>query len=145
LRVLLGGSVKVAFIDGLHLFEQVLRDFVNLERHSDPDTVIVLHDCLPLDELTASRERTTDFFSGDVWKAVLALRRRRPDLEMVTVPAPPDGALPGAGTRQQQPAVRAGLSELIATYRDLDFDHYLAHRQEMPKRSRTTRMRSRTG
>ena len=47
LRELLGGPVELAFIDGLHLFEQVLRDFVNLERCSTAHTVIILHDCLP--------------------------------------------------------------------------------------------------
>ena len=69
LTELLGGPVVLAFIDGLHLFEQVLRDFINLERYSDGGTVILLHDCIPFSAETASRERTTDFYSGDVWKA----------------------------------------------------------------------------
>src|SRR5262249_16746885 len=60
---LLGGPVELAFIDGLHLFEQVLRDFVNLERHCTAGTVIILHDCIPFDAVTASREQTTSFYS----------------------------------------------------------------------------------
>ena len=91
LTELLGGPVVLAFIDGLHLFEQVLRDFANLEKHSDDRTVILLHDCIPFNAETATRERTTDFYSGDVWKAPLALRRHRPDLEMVTVRTAPTG------------------------------------------------------
>jgi Methyltransferase domain len=132
LRALLGGPVELAFIDGLHLFEQALRDFVNLERYSAADTVVVMHDCLPLDELTANRERTTDFFSGDVWKAVLALRRRRQDLGMVTVPAAPTGLCLVRALDRSNRRFERELPELIAAYRDLDFDYYLSHQEEMP-------------
>jgi predicted O-methyltransferase YrrM len=132
LSELLGGSVVLAFIDGLHLFEQVLTDFINLEAHSTPNTVVLLHDCIPLDEATASRERTTDFYSGDVWKATMALKRRRPELDMVMVPTLPTGL---CMVRRLDPTSRALERELpgiIAEYRDLGFDHYLAHLDDMP-------------
>jgi Methyltransferase domain len=129
---LLGGPMKLAFIDGLHLFEQVLRDFIHLEGHSGPGTVILLHDCLPFDEETSSRERTTDFYSGDVWKAALALRRTRPELEMVTVRTAPTGLCMVSGLDAASRRLEEELSEIVTTYRDLDFDYYSAHREEMP-------------
>jgi Methyltransferase domain len=129
---LLGGSVELAFIDGLHLFEQVLRDFVNVERHAAAGTVVLLHDCLPLDEVTASRERTTDFYCGDVWKAALALRRLRPELEMVTVPTAPTGLCLVRGLDASDRRLEEELAEIEASYRDLGFDYYLARRDEMP-------------
>jgi predicted O-methyltransferase YrrM len=128
---LLGGPVELAFIDGLHLFEQVLRDFVNLESRSSADTVVILHDCLPLDEVTAARERTTDFYSGDVWKATLALRQHRPDLDMVIVPTAPTGL---CLVRNLDPASRfeEELPGVESDFLDRDFDYYLAHQEEMP-------------
>jgi Methyltransferase domain len=132
LRDLLGGAVELAFIDGLHLFEQVLRDFAHLERYAAAGTVFLLHDCLPLDEVTASRERTTDFYCGDVWKAALALRRRRPELEMVTVRTAPTGLCLVRGLDNSNRGFEEELPEIEETYRDVDFEYYLAHRQQMP-------------
>jgi Methyltransferase domain len=129
---LLGGPVELAFIDGLHLFEQVLRDFVNVERSSAPDGVIVLHDCLPLDEVTSARERTTDFYAGDVWKATLALRRRRPDLATVIVRTPPTGLCLVTGLDSDNRDLERALPAIEAEYRGLGFDYYLDHRDEMP-------------
>jgi Methyltransferase domain len=132
LRDLLGGPVVLAFIDGLHLFEQVLRDFINVERHSAAGTVILLHDCLPLDEVTANRERATYFYCGDVWKAALALRRRRPDLEMGTVRTAPTGLTLVRGLDAGNWRFEEELPEIVETYRELDFAYYLAHKEEMP-------------
>jgi methyltransferase family protein len=131
LRELLGGPVELSFIDGLHLFEQVLRDFVNVERYSSDQTVILLHDCLPLDAVTSSRERTTDFYVGDTWKAALALRRLRPDLDMVTVRTAPTGLCLVRGLDPGYRAFEEELPGIVAAYRDLDFDYYLGHRGEM--------------
>lgn len=86
-----GRPLGLAFIDGLHLFEYALRDFINVERHSAPGTVVLLHDCYPLDEATAARERVTRHWSGDVWKLVLCLKKCRPDLAVHTLSALPTG------------------------------------------------------
>jgi hypothetical protein len=133
LTELLGGPVVLAFIDGLHLFEQVLRDFINLEKYSDGRTVILLHDCIPFSAETATRERTTDFYSGDVWKAPLALRRYRPDLKMVTVRTAPTGLCLVTGLDPSNTQLDEAFPEIERTYRDFDFDYYLEHRDEMPE------------
>ena len=86
-----GEPIDLGFADGLHWWEQTLRDVANLERHASPDGMILIHDCNPRDEVTAARERTTVFWSGDVWKTVVALRRYRPDLTVVTADVPPTG------------------------------------------------------
>jgi Methyltransferase domain len=129
---LVSGPVELAFIDGLHLFEQVLRDFINLERYAASDSVILLHDCLPFDDRTSSREQTTEFYSGDVWKAALALMRVRPDLEMATVRTAPTGLTMVRGLDPESRVLQRDLPELEAAYRELGFDYYLAHRDEMP-------------
>jgi hypothetical protein len=87
---LLPSGFDLAFLDGLHLFEALLRDFVNTEKLATPNSMIILHDCLPLNERMAERirrngdelepEQIRDFWTGDVWKVVLIIRKYRPDL-----------------------------------------------------------------
>ncbi|HEX6764386.1 MAG TPA: class I SAM-dependent methyltransferase, partial [Polyangiaceae bacterium] len=72
--------IELAFIDGMHLFEFVLRDFINTEAWASPTGTIVLHDCVPIVPASAERERGTRFWVGDTWKAALAIARERPDL-----------------------------------------------------------------
>jgi tetratricopeptide (TPR) repeat protein len=86
-----GGPVELAFIDGAHVFEQALRDFINIERNSTRDSTILLHDCYPLTRETAEREQRTVFWSGDVWRLVLILKKYRPELTISTVAAAPTG------------------------------------------------------
>ncbi len=90
-RALHGRLVDLAFIDGLHHWDQALRDFANVENLSTPDSVILIHDCNPIDEITSSRERTTMIWSGDVWKTIVALRRHRRGLTVHTVAVEPTG------------------------------------------------------
>lgn len=88
----LGGKpLELAFIDGMHLFEFALRDFINLERHSAPGGAILIHDCYPLDAPTSARERRTVFWAGDVWRTIAVLRKYRPDLEVHTLDSAPTG------------------------------------------------------
>jgi hypothetical protein len=82
---------QMAFIDGMHQFEYALRDFRNLERAMHPTGTIFVHDAVPLDERTATRERKTAFWSGDVWRFLLILRDHRPDLRVEVLNCPPTG------------------------------------------------------
>ncbi|MBF0375731.1 MAG: class I SAM-dependent methyltransferase, partial [Alphaproteobacteria bacterium] len=83
--------IDLAFIDGMHSFDQALRDFINIERLCRPESVILIHDCWPRDAQTATRERRTMFWTGDVWKLIPILRATRPDLFVRTLTTPPSG------------------------------------------------------
>jgi tetratricopeptide (TPR) repeat protein len=85
------GPVRLAFLDGLHLFDQTLRDFIHVEQQADPDSVVLIHDCLPLHPLSAQRDQQVQFWTGDTWKVVPILRQFRPDLEVFTVASAPTG------------------------------------------------------
>ena len=73
-----GVPVDLAFIDGMHLSDFVLRDFMNIEPLMADAGVVVLDDVLPRNGLEAARDRKTEAWTGDVYKAVEILRRRRP-------------------------------------------------------------------
>ena len=90
-RLLAGHPLSIGFIDGLHLYEQALRDFMYLEACCGPRSVILFHDTVPLDEPTQSRTPNTQFHTGDVWKTILCLKYYRPDLDIFTIATPPTG------------------------------------------------------
>ncbi|MFN0164613.1 MAG: class I SAM-dependent methyltransferase, partial [Burkholderiales bacterium] len=87
----LGGPVALAFIDGMHNFEYALRDFIQLERLAMRESTLLIHDCYPLDRETAARERSTRFWSGDIWRLVMVLKKYRPDLAVHTLALRPTG------------------------------------------------------
>lgn len=75
----------IVFIDGLHLHEQVYRDIVNSLEYLNDNGVIVVHDCNPITEITQRRDRVTDAWHGDVWKAIVQLKTENPNIEICTV------------------------------------------------------------
>ncbi|TKA13238.1 O-methyltransferase [Actinacidiphila oryziradicis] len=86
-------KLELSFIDGMHIFEYALRDFMNVERHSRWSSVIVLDDMLPRSVDEAARDRHTKFWTGDVYKVATVLRLLRPDLVIVAVDTEPTGVL----------------------------------------------------
>ena len=91
--VLEGATIDLAFIDGLHRFDQAVRDFINVERWSSPSSIVTIHDVIPPSETAASREHGPGQWSGDVWQIVSCLRDYRPDLDCLLVRTPPSGLL----------------------------------------------------
>jgi Predicted O-methyltransferase len=90
-RELLTFDIDLAFIDGEHLYEYALRDFMNIERYSNPRTVIVFDDVLPRNQAEAAREQCPGDWTGDVWKVPQLLRTYRPDLKILMVDTEPTG------------------------------------------------------
>ena len=86
-------AIDLAFIDGMHLFEYALRDFMNVERFAGPASVIVLDDMLPRSVDEAARDRHTGAWAGDVYKLIDVLRRHRPDLALLPIDTEPTGVL----------------------------------------------------
>jgi pimeloyl-ACP methyl ester carboxylesterase len=93
--------IDLAFIDGMHLSEYTLRDFMNVERFTTAASVIVFDDMLPRTVDEAARDRITKMWTGDVYKVIQALRTHRPDLIVFDVDTQPTGTsvvlLPDAG------------------------------------------------
>ncbi len=91
--VLDGADLEFAFIDGMHRFENVLRDFANVERWCSPQGVIAIHDVLPAAVDWALREPAHLSWTGDVWRIVPCLHLLRPDLRLTVVDSFPSGML----------------------------------------------------
>ena len=86
-------KVDLAFIDGLHLFEFALRDFINIEKYSSPTSIIIIDDILPSTLQQASRIRQTRVWTGDVWKIIFVLRKYRPELRIKILDCHPTGLM----------------------------------------------------
>ena len=101
-----GVPVDLAFIDGMHLSEFALRDFINIEPFMADTGVIVIDDVLPRNGLEAARDRKTEPWTGDVYKVVEILRRRRPDLVVLLINTAPTGTAVVVGVDQASTILR---------------------------------------
>ena len=73
----------IIFIDGLHIYEQVKKDILNSIKYLNDEGVILIHDCLPDSMAKQAVPRYKLQWNGDVWKAIVDLRRNT-DLEIFT-------------------------------------------------------------
>ena len=85
-------GMDVVFIDGLHTYQQSLKDVLNSLSILNDNGVIVMHDCNPPHKAAAHPSETkegavmanvpgwTGEWCGDVWKTICFLRGTRRDL-----------------------------------------------------------------
>jgi predicted O-linked N-acetylglucosamine transferase (SPINDLY family) len=116
-----GHAIDLAFIDGMHQFEFALRDFINVERHCAPGATILMHDCYPLDRRSAQREQRTEFWSGDIWRALLALKKYRPDLRIATIACTPTGLCVVRGLDPASRVLAERYDEIVGELGALDY------------------------
>ena len=126
LRQVLGAEfVDMAFIDGLHTFDQALKDFINIERYAHPGTVVAFHDIFPVTAITADRDCKTIFWLGDTWKVVLILKEMRHDLKIFTLPAYPSGLTIVTGLNADSNLLSRELEQIIERWMEIKLDPYL--------------------
>lgn len=126
-----GGKVDVAFLDGMHLFEFLLRDFRNLERSCHPQSVIFLHDCLPSNYDMTVRDQFAPrndappynfMWTGDVWKLVPILQKYRPDLRIRLLDCAPTGLIAITNLNSTSRVLFESYSEIVAENTSTDND-----------------------
>ena len=100
-------SFDLIFVDGLHQYEQVLVDIENALKWLNDKGTIVVHDCLPPNELYQHRtpHPNATGWTGDVWKAWIHLRQESPTLSMYCVDFMPGHGIIQRGEQQLIPQV----------------------------------------
>ena len=123
LGAILGRPVDFAFIDGMHLFEFALRDFMNIERFCIDESLVVVHDCLPRHkEITVRDERDHPLgWAGDVWKLPLCLAEYRPDLHLEMNDVHPTGLLLVRNLDRDSRVLHEHYDEICERYVPLDY------------------------
>lgn len=115
-----GEPFDLSFIDGMHLFEYALRDFINAERCSHPGSVVVFDDMLPRNVDEAARERHTSDWTGDVYPIIEVLADHRPDVSVIAVDTQPTGLLVVVGLDPTSTVLTDRYDEIMAGYRRRD-------------------------
>lgn len=121
-------AVSLAFLDGLHQFQQTLRDFMNVEKLAATHTVVLIHDCLPLNAFTATPERRSQFWSGDPWKVILCLKKYRPDLDIFVIPTQPTGLGVVTHLDSASRILEKNWDTIVKEYTDLEYNYTLDNR-----------------
>ena len=113
------------FIDGLHVYEQVLKDIENSLKVLNDNGVILIHDCLPAKIWHQTIPQTHSSWNGDVWKSIVKSRTRI-DIDTYTIEA--DQGLGLILKRENKDL----LVDKIENFKNLKFrDYYIHHKKFM--------------
>jgi hypothetical protein len=133
LRTYFPNGVDFAFLDGMHHFEYLLRDFFNMEKYSHRYTIVALHDCYPINTEIANREENYDsrvdaatrgMWAGDVWKLLPILHDFRPDLDITILDCPPTGLVVVRGLDPASKVLIDNYDGIVAEYRDVNLEKF---------------------
>ena len=115
-----GEPFDMAFIDGMHLFEFALRDFINTEKHARSSSVVIFDDVLPRNVDEAARDRHTIGWTGDVFRVIEVLARYRPEVVTILVDTQPTGLFIVAGLDPTSSVLEDHYDEIMAEFRRPD-------------------------
>lgn len=120
-------KLSFSFLDGMHLFEFLLRDFMATEKASDPNGVIALHDCCPFSHEMTTRDLSNlpkQAWTGDVWKLIPILMEYRPDLTITVLDALPTGVVLITGLDPKSRVLDKKYAEIVELYADMTLEEF---------------------
>lgn len=116
-------GIDLAFLDGLHRFEALLKDFFNTEKLCHSQSVILLHDCLPTSTAQLPRWSDTGInWTGDVWKLLPILKKYRPDLRVHLLDCPPTGLVSITNLNPKSTVLQDNYYKIVDEFAQLDLD-----------------------
>jgi len=119
--------LSFSFLDGMHLFEFLLRDFIAAEKASHQKGLIALHDCCPFSyEMTTRDLNNTpkQAWTGDVWKLIPILKKYRPDLTVTVLDASPTGIVLVSGLDPKSTVLERAYATILKQYTDVDLHDF---------------------
>lgn len=134
-KVLPPSGLDVVLIDGDHSYAQTLRDVNHCLQYLNENGVIVMHDCSPASEISATPAKdiqsATEIlkslpewkgeWSGETWRAILTLRATRKDLHIFVLNCDCGLGIITKGTPENM--LEFSEEEIMKlTYQDLDKD-----------------------
>lgn len=121
-----GIRLGLAFLDGMHLFEYLLRDFIHTEVASDPRAVIMMHDCAPFSQQMTTRDLDAirGSWTGDVWKLVPILQKWRPDLTLTMLDCRPTGILCVSNLSPGNRVLQDNYDRILADWLAVDIEAF---------------------
>lgn len=123
----LGARLGFSFLDGMHLMEFLLRDFMNTEAASHPGVLIAMHDCCPFNFQMTTRkveDAPRGAWTGDVWKLIPILEKYRPDLRMAILGCQPTGLVLVAGLDPRNTVLRDNYDKILQDWKELTLEEY---------------------
>lgn len=121
-----GIKCQLAFIDGMHLFEYALKEFINLFEVSSEQALFLFHDPIPWTFEMATRNYKSiqrhQAWTGDIWKLVPILIEAgmRDHLSILT--ASPSGLLAIFSPKQQMVEnLKNNYDKICSKWRDVEF------------------------
>ncbi len=113
-----------AFIDGMHLVENALEDFINCERTMSRTGMICFHDVVPFNgEMTVRDEehlKVGTGWTGDVWKVVPILKKYRPDLTVDVLNSHRTGICCAHGLDPENSFLKDNFDSIIEEFAPID-------------------------
>ncbi|HXT20740.1 MAG TPA: hypothetical protein VN923_08330, partial [Thermoanaerobaculia bacterium] len=82
-----------------------------------------IHDCYPFDRRSAERERHRVFWSGDVWRVVVLLKKYRPELVIHTIATGPTGLTVVRNLNPESRLIFERHDELCREFLALDYSY----------------------